>query len=102
VEILIFSFTVAIYLVIIFKYCDTDRWGRDRRARNDKHDLLDILFYKIRRIPYIRKLHFNTIVLCMAAFIVAEACVLIKVNFIRVENQRPSYHIDAVETDVKY
>lgn len=101
-EILIFSITVGIYLVIIFKYCDTDRWGRDHNDLNKKHTQFDIILHKIRQIPYIKKLSFNTIVICMAALIVAEACILIKVNFFRLESQRPYYHIDAVEADVKY
>lgn len=101
-EIGIFSLTVVVYLLVIFKACQGDRWSGSRKDGRQKSAWLDRCFDKVKQLSVVNKISFNCFVVLMAVFIVIEACVLIRINFARLENKHVSYHVDTYEVSDQY
>ncbi len=101
-EIGIFTFTIAVYLLIIFKTCDGDRWNGRHKEKKQESDWLDRLFGKIKRLSICNRVSFTGMVVIMAICIVVEACLLIRVNFTRLEGKHLSYRVQTQEIRDKY
>ncbi len=101
VEIVIFTASVLAYLYFMFKIYDIAEKPEDGVTPQDRGDGVAFRFRK-SLYRYLRRLNGNVVMLVFVVLVITEACLLIRLNFVRIEKDAKVYQASVFEFHEKY